>query len=81
MPDTAKYLDFPQTHWEIVPQSQVSETPKLIALVDNAEITINKTDSGQTKMQFKRGSVIKWEKENKRMTWEPNDVVSIRNLP
>jgi len=75
--NTAKYLDFPQDQWEIVPQSQVSETPKLIALVDSAEITINKTDDSQTKMQFKRGSVLKWEKENKRMTWEPTDVVSV----
>ncbi len=77
MSNTAKYLDFPQDQWEIVPQSQVSETPKLIALVDSAEITINKTDDSQTKMRFKRGSVLKWEKENKRMTWEPTDVVSV----
>jgi len=77
MSNTAKYLDFPQDHWEVVPKSQVSEIPKLIALVDNAEITINKTDGSQAKMQFKRGSVLKYETENKRMTWEPNDVVSI----
>ena len=78
MPDeSADYIDFKISDWELVPKSKINE-PKLIALVENASLEATSTDGNKRIVHFKRGAVIKIIENPRGVSniWDPVDVLS-----
>ncbi|MCH8972560.1 MAG: hypothetical protein IH814_00295 [Thaumarchaeota archaeon] len=75
--ESADYIDFKVSDWELVPKSKINE-PKLIALVENASLEATSTDGNKRIVHFKRGAVIKIIKTPRGISniWDPADVLS-----
>ena len=75
--ESANYIDFKVSDWELVPKSKINE-PKLIALVENASLEATSTDGNKRIVRFKRGSVIKIIESPRCISniWDPADVLS-----
>ena len=75
--ETADYIDFKISDWELVPKSETNE-PKLIALVENASLEATSIDGNKRIVHFKRGTVIKIIKNPSGVSniWDPADVLS-----
>jgi len=75
--ESADYIDFKISDWELVPKSKISE-PKLIALVENASLEATSTDGNKRIVHFKRGAVIKIIENPRGVSniWDPVDVLS-----
>ncbi len=75
--ESADYIDFKISDWELVPKSKINE-PKLIALVENASLEATSTDGNKRIVHFKRGAIIKIIKNPRGINnvWDPADVLS-----
>ena len=75
--ESADYIDFKVSDWELVPKSKINE-PKLIALVENASLEATSTDGNKRIVHFKRGAVIKIIESPRGVNniWDPADVLS-----
>jgi len=75
--ESANYIDFKVSDWELVPKSKINE-PKLIALVENASLEATSTDGNKRIVHFKRGAVIKIIESPRGISniWDPADVLS-----
>jgi len=75
--ESADYIDFKISDWELVPKSKINE-PKLIALVENASLEATSTDGNKRIVHFKRGAVIKIIESPRGISniWDPADVLS-----
>ncbi len=75
--ESADYIDFKISDWELVPKSKINE-PKLIALVENASLEATSTDGNKRIVHFKRGAVIKIIENPRGVSniWDPVDVLS-----
>ena len=75
--ESADYIDFKVSDWELVPKSKINE-PKLIALVENASLEATSTDGNKRIVHFKRGAVIKIIESPRGVSniWDPADVLS-----
>jgi len=75
--ESADYIDFKISDWELVPKSKINE-PKLIALVENASLEATSTDGNKRIVHFKRGVVIKIIENPRGVSniWDPVDVLS-----
>jgi len=75
--ESADYIDFKISDWELVPKSKINE-PKLIALVENASLEATSTDGNKRIVHFKRGTVIKIIESPRGVSniWDPADVLS-----
>ena len=75
--ESADYIDFKVSDWELVPKSKINE-PKLIALVENASLEATSTDGNKRIVHFKRGAVIKIIETPRGVSniWDPADVLS-----
>ena len=75
--ESANYIDFKVSDWELVPKSKINE-PKLIALVENASLEATSTDGNKRIVHFKRGAVIKIIENHRGVSniWDPVDVLS-----
>ena len=75
--ESADYIDFKISDWELVPKSKINE-PKLIALVENASIEAASIDGNKRIVHFKRGAVIKVVKNSRggSTIWDPVDVLT-----
>ena len=75
--ESANYIDFKVSDWELVPKSKINE-PKLIALVENASLEATSTDGNKRIVHFKIGAVIKIIKTPRGVSniWDPADVLS-----
>ena len=75
--ESADYIDFKISDWELVPKSKINE-PKLIALVENASLEATSIDGNKRIVHFKRGAVIKIIKSPRGVSniWDPADVLS-----
>ena len=75
--ESANYIDFKVSDWELVPKSKINE-PKLIALVENASLEATSTDGNKRIVHFKRGAVIKIIETPRGVSniWDPADVLS-----
>jgi len=74
--ESADYIDFKISDWEIVPKSEIDE-PKLIALVENASLEATSIDGNKRTVHFKKGAVIKVVKDPRggSTIWDPVDVL------
>ena len=75
--ESADYVDFKISDWELVPKSETNE-PKLIALVENASLEATSIDGNKRIVHFKRGAVLKIIKNPSGVSniWDPADVLS-----
>ena len=75
--ESADYIDFKISDWELVPKSKINE-PKLIALVENASLEATSIDGNKRIVHFKRGAVIKIiiNPSGVSNIWDPADVLS-----
>ena len=75
--ESADYIDFKISDWELVPKSKINE-PKLIALVENASLEATSADGNKRIVRFKRGAVIKINENPRGISniWDPADVLS-----